>query len=781
MSNVFLLYFVFFCRFYLFLFSFWRWFACVRTCVSRPKASRVGMSRESVPGGVRGAIPFAAKPSAVAKAVDSNTSAAPSTTPFPSAHPSPAEAASTFYFVVFLCNRSPIFHSNRIPQCEDTPPYTPGDLVYFGPAEEVAQQKLQELAFPLGFGCKSSFTRNGPLWNSRLECVRTRDKVRYHRLIIVSTFVVSVAVESGELRTMQTKYAAVALVVTCPADKPYHRFLVDNFASVVRNLLHTALSFAMKATQLFFLRLSPTTAVGKLVTELERGSQALQTHRTLGSILVNAFAHDHAIPRLHSRLVNVNVPNFFRVFTGQSHCATDSIESLLSGALHSLCCFSESFTSRVIAGLLSLSNWERWGSGQANMEARQPRHGVEEGAETVDNYGNYWRHMERAERSSSSSSCSGNNNTYGGLSLVLEQCQGVDKSNNNNVISCVDTESISVTAGAQRLDKVDFNSVSRTNSAPSTAALSTVTTTDVVCSLSSQRVGRVVIFGTDPGLARCLLILAAFFFRDYCANMGTSSRQCDETPFAGKVLSCVYPSFPVQWVMEEYDEARMERLLFSPYSVDNLVLIISPRGEVCNRMRLEKRFSLIPILVEKFKKDFPPVRPFRQRTLSVVRMLPDKIITSAIRKAQRLRKKSCGAVSCTVFFESFMLWLVRQSQLCHLQQQCAETEAQTASLFSTTSLLSTPSRSADSSHASRVGSHMSRLFSFFGRKDGGAAHLQSLSRLSSSDAAPAPVDVHATAYPPRGCSEDSSDLILGGVQVNSQLMSLLAECWKSDR
>ncbi|RNF08479.1 hypothetical protein TraAM80_02704 [Trypanosoma rangeli] len=709
----------------------------MRACVSRPKASHVGMNRESVPGGVRGAIPLAAKPAAVAKTVDSNTPAAPPTTPFPSAHLPPAEAASTFYFVVFLCNRSPIFHSNRIPQCEDTPPYTPGDLVYFGPAEEVAQQKLQELAFPLGFGCKSSFTRNGPLWSSRLECVRTRDKVRYHRMIIVSTFVVSVAVESGELWTMQTKYAAVALVVTCPADKPYHRFLVDNFTSVVRNLLHTVLNFAMKATQLFFLRLSPTTAVGKLVTELERGSQALQTHRTLGSILVNAFAHEHAIPRLHSRLVNVNVPDFFCAFTRKLSCATDFIENLLSGALHGLCCFSESFTSRVIAGLLSLSNWERWGSGQANVEARQPRHNVEEGAETVDNYGNYWRHMERAERSSSGSSCGGNNNnTYGALSLVLERCKSVGKNNNNSTISCVDTESISVTAGTQRLDRLDFNSVSRTDSAPSTAARSTVTTTDVACSLSSQRVGRVVIFGTDPELARCLLILAAFFFRDYCTTVGTSSCQCDEAPFAGKVLSCAYPSFPVQWVMEEYDEARVERLLFSPYSVDNLVLIISPRGEVCNRMRLEKRFSLIPILVEKFKENFQPVCPFQQRTLSVVRMLPDKMITSAIRKAQRMRKKSCGAVSCVVFFESFMLRLVRQSQLCYLQQQCVEAEAPTASLFSTSSLLSTPPRSAGSSHAICVGSHMSRFFSFFGRKDGDAVHLCSRPRCSSADAPP---------------------------------------------
>ncbi|RNF03948.1 uncharacterized protein Tco025E_08055 [Trypanosoma conorhini] len=748
------------------------------------------MNSDGAPGGVCGATPAAAEPSASAQAAGSGTRAAPPEAPFPFPRTIPAEAAATFCFVVFLCNRSPLFHSNRIPPREDTPPYAPGDIVYFGPTEEVAQQKLQELAFPLGFACKSSYTRNGPLWNSRLESVRKLDKVRYHRLIITSTFVVSVAVESGELRTMQTKYAAVALVVTSPADKPYHQFLVNNFASVARNMLHTALSFAMKATQLFFLKLSPTTAVGKLVAELERGSQALQTHRTLGSILVNAFAHDHAIPRLHSRLANVKVSSFFLASARQPPCATDSVGNLLSGALHSLCCFSESFTSRVIAGLLTLSNWERCGPGQAHVEAQQPRHGVGEAAEAVDIYGDYWSRMETAE-GRSCSSCGGNissgsgsgggsgeQKNYGIVSPVLGPCQSVDRNNSNNIVSYGDTESVSATVGAQRLDRSDFNSASMTNSAPSTTARSTDPGNDVFCLLSSQRVGRVVIFSTDPELARCLLIVSAFFFRDHRAIIGTSSRLCDDVPFAGKVLSCVYPSFPVQWVMEEYDEARVERLLYSPHSVDNLLLVIAPRSGVCDRMRLEKRFSLIPILVEKFKKGFQPVCPFHQRTLSVVRMLPDKTVSSALQKARRLQRKSGGAVSCAVFFEFFMLGLVRQSQLCHLQRQCAEAEG------ASVSLLSTPSRgAASSSHASRIGSHMSRLFSFLGRADAGAARHRDLPRCPSADAAAAavPIDAPAPAYLPRASSEDGPGRIFGGLQVNSQLMGLLAECWKSDR
>ncbi|EKF30995.1 hypothetical protein MOQ_005174 [Trypanosoma cruzi marinkellei] len=749
---------------------------CVCMCTPQPKLPLAEMDADGVPVRAHVSMPSAAQPSLATSTIDRGKFVSPPATPFQFAQPIPMESAVTFYFVVFLCNRSPIFHSNRIPLRDDTPPYTPGDIVYFGPSDEVAQQKLQELAFPLGFGCKSSLTRNGPLWNSRLESVQKRGKVRYHRLMIASTFVVSVALESGELRTMQTKYAAVALVVTCPADRPYREFLEENFDAVVRNMLHVVLNFAMKATQLFFFRLSPTTVVGELVTELERDPQAIQTYGTLGAILVNAFAHSHAIPRLHSRMLDTNVFNLSCSSSSQPRNTTETVGDLLSGALRVLCSFSETFTSRFIAGLLSLSNWERWGSGQSNMDPQQQGHCTGDDGDRIDIYGDYWNRMEMVERSSSGSG--DNINISGLLSPVLERCQNIGNNNNNNNItsSYSYTESIAATAGAQVLHRLDFNSVSRTTSAVSTIAHSTAPITDVVCSLSSERVGRVVIFCTDPELARCLLILAAFFFRDHRATVGMSSRLCDKTPFAGKVLSCIYPSFPVQWVMEEYDETRVDRLLSFPYSVDNLLLVIAPRVGVCNRIKLEKKFSLTPILVEKFKKGFHPVCPFQQRTLSVVKMLPDKTVSSTLRESQRLQEKSHGTVNCAVFFEFFMLWLVRQSQLCYLQQRFSEVEA------TSLSVAYTPLKVEGSTHvSSRIGSHVTKLFSFFSRSNGDVVDRRCFPHRVSPAAASPSIDVSTTAHPTRVPSDNGSDGMFGCVQENSQLMGLLTECWTSSR
>ncbi|KEG07289.1 hypothetical protein DQ04_10291010 [Trypanosoma grayi] len=564
----------------------------------------------------------------------------------------PVDAAATLYFVVFPCNCAPIFHSNRIPLVEDAPPYAVGDVVYLGRAEEVAQQKLQELAFPLGFGCKSAELRSGPLWSCRLESVRKKGEVRYHRLMITSTFVVLVASESGELRTMQTKYAAAALVITCPPDTSQYQFLVENFDSVVRNMLHIALDFAMEAAQLFFVRLSRTTPAEQLMAELEKHPSALRTYHTLGAVLANAFGSTHTIPRLHSRIGELTVTSPPRTSSSKPQHVSGSVGSLLYDALGGLCRFSEEFATSVVAGLLSLSNWE--GCGLVRFSAEDKQQQLQQQSGDKDIYSDYWREMEEQEAKK----------VGGPLSGVQEEC-------NTNDIACPCRSGAPQKQQKQQPDTSSSPMVSSAMSATVRSAHASDTTatggdTIATCPLSSQRVGRVVIFCTDPDLARSLLITAAFFFRDRCITAGASLQSREFSPFAGKVESCAYPSLPVQWVMEEYDPNRADPLLCLPHTVENALLIIAPRTLLCRRLRFSKTFTSNPILVERFKERHQLVHPFQRQTLEAVQMLPDDTIRAVLRQARWLQKSSGGAVSCAEFLESSMVRLMRHSRACRL-------------------------------------------------------------------------------------------------------------------
>ncbi|ORC84184.1 uncharacterized protein TM35_000481450 [Trypanosoma theileri] len=697
----------------------------------------------------------------------------------------PADTAVTLYFVVFPCNSAPIFHSNRIPRRDDTPPYTPGDVIYLGPAEEVAQEKLQGLAFPLGLPSKSAVTQRGPLWSSNVEFVRKMGDVRYVRLMIASTFVVSVASETEKMRTMHTKHAAVALVITCPPDKPYYQLLLDNFDGIMRQLLHISLEFAMGATQQFFFRLSRTLTAVRLASEMERQDYALRTYQTLASVLVNAFTHKFSIPRIHSRAGELNVDSKYVSSSSSSNIpqvAKVSVVCLVHEALYYLRRFNEEFTSAVLAGLLSLSNWEsyglishprRYGDEQHNQQHQDFAAAADDDDddENDSNYNNddiysdYWKIMEAREKYTLTS-------PEQRLSSDKSSSSSSSKSNSNDAAPKNDwSEDVKFTETSSAVSA--GNDSRRTSDVMGVAGAAGTRTT---CSLSLNRKGRVIIFSTDPKQARYLLIIAAFFFRDSPIAARSTGHSVNPIPFAAKVDSCAYSSLPVQWVAQEYDPHRVKELLCSPHSVENTVLIIAPRAMVCRRLRLVKTFSTNPILVERFRERFQPVRPFQSQLVNDEEMRSDNTVRAALKEALFLHEKTDGVVNCVEFLEYFIIWILRRSCTSHRLQQLQEGETKS---FVSCDLLTTNNPHALSFSLGSFGSIGSvssllrpdaeggffRFSRFFNHKK------SSTTRVSGGNASPA--NGHSRAY-----AVGFTDMDLEDTTVGSQLMRLLTEYYE---
>lgn len=592
-----------------------------------------------------------------------------------------AESTVTMYFSVFPCNCEPIFCSNRIPLLREAPPYCDGNVVYIGPAREVAQQKLQQLAFPRGFGCKNMEVRSGPSYSARFEQVRKRGVLRYHRIKIASTFVALVVSENGELRTIQAKHTAVAVVITCPPNTPHYDTLLQNFDSVLRYALHVSLDFAMWATQRFFLKLSRTAAFKELVAELEQHDRALETYSVVGAILANALTYTSPIPRICSGAsVTVASSASERLQSSSHDPAVSPVRNsgvfssnpnvLVYEALRKLRGINERFTSRVVAGFLSVSCWEGYGLSYRNgtgicvcngiAEAQQQKgqqlnlsdgRSVGKAAgfkcDADDIYADYWQFMEEEERQREKEAHESLRNVSGGTNSD-EHEPGGDES---DVWKSEPNADIPESQAAVTEER---------NSSPHATESATSGTSALSCPLSLSRVGRVVIFCTDPEIAKCLMILAAFFMRDRRVIASTTAP--DMTPFAGRVESCAHSSLPVQWLMEDYNPRRFERLLCSPFTVENIVLVIDPRSLVCQRLRVHKTFSVSPILVERFGERHPVVRPFQKLLLGNVRVASDAVITSALRLACKLHKLGDPSSSCTKFLEWFVVCLVGR---CH--------------------------------------------------------------------------------------------------------------------
>ncbi|KAG8344523.1 hypothetical protein ERJ75_000461400 [Trypanosoma vivax] len=578
-----------------------------------------------------------------------------------------ADTVVTLSIVVFPCNSCPIFRSNRIPQLANSPPHNPGDVVYIGVTEEVAQQRLQEIAFPRGFGCKSDATSNGPSFVTCIEQVKRGTTLRYHRVMITSTFIALIASQQGSLHTMQTKYAAVALILTFPACSPYYSMFLENFDIGARQMLNISLAFAMWATQRFFVRLSIATkariagssVTADVVAELEQHTKSFETYNILAAALANALTRSHVVPRLHGRagslvfgcpVSNSSHSSVTRPVNGSPNLFVGEVEDCVYKALRSLRHFNEQFASCVVAGLLCVSNWNKrvvnysgalhGGITAGNRHTTDGSNGIK-GLMNSENdlYQDFWNAMEEKEwKSAAEGAAQRDVDRVGNASAKIGR-RGRLKGQQATSLSA---------------SSVSFPQMRLPASQPP----------------SPGRVGRVVIFCTNPDLARHLLVVAAFFFRDgrraSCEGDADSDveKQPGETlnavPFGGRVETCAYSSLPVQWLMEDYDALRVDELLCSPYTIDNVVLVIAPRLLACMRFCVKKTFSTSPILVERFGDHHPVVQPFKQRLLSRVKILPDKLIEKVLKVVCDLKQKSPASKVCTEFLECFIAWFVQR-------------------------------------------------------------------------------------------------------------------------
>ncbi|KAG5505802.1 hypothetical protein JKF63_05138 [Porcisia hertigi] len=218
-------------------------------------------------------------------------------------------------------------------------------------------------------------------------------------------------------------------------------------------------------------------------------------------------------------------------------------------------------------------------------------------------------------------------------------------------------------------------------------------------SLHCGRLGRVVIFTQDGILARRLLIIAAFLWTcggrgdaldgGVVARSGAPGRPCAtgprhstdsiteeaalrngearhmyETAVAAGVSSAEHANVPIQWVAEEFSEARLCTLC-SRFSPENALLVVVPRQLQCRRVYLRKYVAGTTVLVEehsgKGARICSPPFPFRCSIPKQVVVQPDPTVTTLLREACSLHTKSHGAVSFADVFQRMVRWLHWQS------------------------------------------------------------------------------------------------------------------------
>ncbi|KAG5479489.1 hypothetical protein LSCM1_04753 [Leishmania martiniquensis] len=209
------------------------------------------------------------------------------------------------------------------------------------------------------------------------------------------------------------------------------------------------------------------------------------------------------------------------------------------------------------------------------------------------------------------------------------------------------------------------------------------------------RLGRVVIFTRDGVLARRLLLIAAFLWgsggggaaigrgeaawagvpgRGTCSGQQRLARTATEdvvlrneeaqhmyeTAVAAAVSSAEYPNVPVQWVAEEFSEARISTLC-SRFSPENALLVVVPRQLQCRRLYLRKYVTGTTVLVEEHSGRGARVCtapfPFRCSISKQIVVQPDPTVTTLLREACSLHQSSHGIVSFADVFQRMVGWL----------------------------------------------------------------------------------------------------------------------------
>lgn len=225
----------------------------------------------------------------------------------------------------------------------------------------------------------SAAAKEGPPWNMRLEEIRSaKGELRYYRVILTSSFTALVTLHTGPLHTMQTRAAAVALVLMCPPSGVQYRYLLHHM-DLLRSMLYRVTEFGIRTVQRFFqLFFSPRCrprgtqlqVLRAIATQLEEHAEAVEVYHSLKAELANALHLSFPLPLLAvpssewvARLLSLSqkCPGPYAPLSKEgtllesaSELPAKTLSELLFEAVCILCEYNEGFTSALICGLLSL-------------------------------------------------------------------------------------------------------------------------------------------------------------------------------------------------------------------------------------------------------------------------------------------------------------------------------------------------------------------------------------------------------------------------------------------
>lgn len=154
-----------------------------------------------------------------------------------------------------------------------------------------------------------------------------------------------------------------------------------------------------------------------------------------------------------------------------------------------------------------------------------------------------------------------------------------------------------------------------------------------------------------------------------------------ETAIAAAVTSADFANVPIQWVAEEFSEARLSALC-SRFSPENTLLVVIPRQLQCRRVRLRKHVAGTTVLVEqqagREARIRSPAFPFQCAVTKQTVLLPDPTVTTLLREACSLHESSGGTVDFAEVLQRMVRWLYWQSAAALLKTRCTQVNAAVA-------------------------------------------------------------------------------------------------------
>ncbi|KAG5479876.1 hypothetical protein LSCM4_05884 [Leishmania orientalis] len=187
--------------------------------------------------------------------------------------------------------------------------------------------------------------QEGPPWNMRVEEVRSaKGELRYYRIILTVSFAALVTTHTGLMHSMQTRNAAVALVVLCPPCGRHFRFLLHHM-DVLRSVLNRTTEFAIRTVQRFFCLLyspapkpkgSQQQMLRGMAALLETHPEAFETYHAVKAELKNALCLRFPLPLLVPATSAWAVPVLMRssLFGARTRAGSKQASSKSGGEQH---------------------------------------------------------------------------------------------------------------------------------------------------------------------------------------------------------------------------------------------------------------------------------------------------------------------------------------------------------------------------------------------------------------------------------------------------------------